>query len=144
MNTVIKIVGIGLLALPLLSTPNTVLAQTTNEAGSTPKPGHTTNQVTKTEKKPVAGPFHGKLLACDNNAKTITVGKRTFQITSETKIKKAGKPGTLADAVVGEPVSGYVKPIADGKWNAVSINFGPKPQEASSESKKAKPNKEQN
>ena len=53
-------------------------------------------------KKPSAGPFHGKLVAVDKMAKTITVGKRTFQITSTTKIRKNDKPATLEDGVVGE------------------------------------------
>ena len=78
-------------------------------------------------KKPVPGPFHGKLAAVDKTAKTITVGKRTFQITAETKINKAGQPATLNDGVVGEVASGYVKPTEDGKWLATTINFGPKP-----------------
>jgi len=144
MNTVIKIGGLGLLTVALISAPNNLLAQPTNEVGSSAKAGHGTNQVTKTEKKPAAGPFHGKLLGLDNHAKTIMVGKRTFQITSETKIKKAGKPATLADGVVGETVSGYVKPAAEGKWIAVSVNFGPKAQEGSSEPKKPKADKESN
>jgi hypothetical protein len=144
MNTVIKISRVGLVAVALLAARVNLLAQPTNEVSAPPKAGHGTNQATKTEKKPVPGPFHGKLLALDQNAKTIMVGKRTFQITSETKIKKAGKPATLADGVVGEPVSGYVKPIANGKWTAVSVNFGPKAQEGSSESKKAKTDKELN
>jgi len=95
--------------------------------------------VTKAEKKHVAGPFHGKLLAVNKNAKTISVGKRVFQITSETKMKKAGRPATLQDAIVGEPVSGYVKPTPDGRWIAASVNFGPKPQENGVPAKKSKP-----
>jgi hypothetical protein len=144
MNTVIQIGRVGLLAVALLAVQVNLLAQSTNDVGAPPKAAHGTNEVTKTEKKPVPGPFHGKLLALDQNAKTIMVGKRTFQITSETKIKKTGKPATLADGVVGETVSGYVKPIANGKWMAVSVNFGPKAQEGSSESKKAKTDKETN
>ena len=144
MNTIIKIGELGLLTVVLFSAPDNLIAQSTNEAGSISKGVHGTNQVTKTEKKPVAGPFHGKLLGLDKNAKTITVGKRTFQITSETKIKKAGKPAILSEGVVGEPVSGYVKPIAEGKWVAVSVNFGPKVSEEGSEPKKPKANKDPN
>ena len=144
MNTALRIGTLGLLAVALLSPRVSVFAQTTNEVSASSKADHGTNQVTKTEKKPVAGPFHGKLLALDQKAKTIMVGKRTFQITSETKIKKAGKPATLADGVVGEPGSGYVKPIANGKWMAVSVNFGPKAPEATSEPKKAKTDKAPN
>jgi len=85
-----------------------------------------TNPAPVTDKKAVPGPFHGKLMAIDKVAKTISVGKRTFHITSETKMKKAGRPATLQDAIVGEPASGYVKPTPDGKWIAASVNFGPK------------------
>ena len=77
-------------------------------------------------KAPSAGPFHGKLAALDKSAKTITVGKRTFLVTAESKIHKAGRPAHLEDGVVGEPVSGYVKPTPDGKLVATTINFGPK------------------
>jgi hypothetical protein len=93
-------------------------------------------KTTATEKKPVSGPFHGKLAALDKNAKTITVGKRTFQITSETKILKAGNPATLEDGVLGEEVSGYVKPSEDGKLVATKVNFGAKAQTKSPEKKK--------
>lgn len=78
------------------------------------------------EKKGAAGPFHGKLAAVDKAGKTITVGKRTFSITSESKLFKAGKPATLEEGVVGEEVSGYVKPDANGKLVATKVNFGPK------------------
>ena len=96
----------------------------------------------KTETKPKAGPFHGKLVAVDKVAKTITVGKRTFQITSETKIKKAGKPATLDDGVVGEEASGYVKPREDGKLMATTVNFGPKAPAESAEKKSKDADKE--
>jgi len=88
------------------------------------------------DKKPSAGPFHAKLTAVDRTAKTITVGKRTFQITSETKFFKAGKPATIADGVVGEQASGYVKPNSDGKLVATKVNFGPKPDAKGTNSKK--------
>jgi hypothetical protein len=77
-------------------------------------------------KKALPGPFHGKLAALDKTAKTITVGKRTFQITGDTKITKAGKPALLESGVVGEEVSGYVKPLDNGKLLATTVHFGPK------------------
>ena len=54
-------------------------------------------------KKKTAHPFHGNLAAVDKTAKTIKVGESIYQITSETKIIKDGKPATLDDGVVGEP-----------------------------------------
>ena len=81
----------------------------------------------KGEKKEGRGPFHGKLGAVDKGAKTITVGERTFQITSDSKLSKGGKPATLDDAVVGEEVSGNYQKSDDGKLNARTVRFGPKP-----------------
>src|SRR5580765_4118033 len=86
------------------------------------------------DKKPSAGPFHAKLTAVDKAAKTITVGKRTFHINPETKFNKAGKPATLNDGVIGEPVSGYVKPNDEGKLVATKVNFGPKTEEGGAKS----------
>jgi hypothetical protein len=87
-------------------------------------------------KKPSAHPFHGKLAAIDKTAKTITVGKSVYHLTAETKIKKDGNPATLADAVIGEEASGYVKPADDGKMNASSLNLGAKPEGKHTEKKK--------
>jgi hypothetical protein len=70
----------------------------------------------------------------DKTARTIIVGKRTFLITSETKINKSGKPATLEDGVVGEQVSGYVKPNEQGKLVATKINFGAKAEEQTTKS----------
>src|SRR6478672_10044633 len=61
--------------------------------------------------KPKAPGFRGTLSKVDSAAKTITVenktkGDRTFEITSDTKITKGGKPATLAAGVVGGRVCG--------------------------------------
>jgi hypothetical protein len=69
--------------------------------------------------------FNGKLSAIDAKAMTLTVGERTFEITSETKITKDGKPATLADGLVGETVGGAYKKT-DGKLIATSVHFGGK------------------
>jgi hypothetical protein len=111
----------------------TVLAQTTKE-----NPAKSAEKKPTTDKKPSAGPFHAKLAAVDKIGKTITVGKRTFQITSETKLNKAGKPATLDDAVVGEEVSGYVKPNDEGKLVATKVNLGPKADTTDTKSEKKK------
>ncbi len=114
----------GLLAALLVTFNVPIQAQTTN---ATPHSKSSAAQEPAKPKTPKAGPFHGKLAALNKADRTITVGKRTFQITSETKIRKAGQPATLEQGVVGEPVSGYVKPGEKGKWLALSVNFGPKP-----------------
>ena len=121
--------NIGLLtfaatAIALMST--SAPAQTTNKPTSKPA-----TEAKETVKKPVAGPFNGKLAALDKNLKTITVGKRTFHISPETQIKKAGKTATLDDGVIGEQASGYVKPDENGNLIATRINFGPKTAPAS-------------
>lgn len=69
-------------------------------------------------------PFHGTVNAVDTKEMTLTVGSRTFQITSKTKITKNGEPAELSDATVGEKVSGYYRTNAAGNLNAATIHFG--------------------
>jgi hypothetical protein len=66
----------------------------------------------------------------DKAAKTIEVdnkngNKRTFDITSETVIKRSGKAATLEDAVVGDMVSGSWIKTDDGKTVAKTVNLKP-------------------
>ena len=91
----------------------------------------------KPEKKqtaptPSALPFHGKISAVDNTAKTITLeGKeknRTLQITSETKMTKDGKPATFSAAVAGEQIRGRYRKTPEDKLEAISVQFGAKPE----------------
>jgi hypothetical protein len=70
--------------------------------------------------------FNGKLSSIDTNAMTLTVGERTFEITSETKIIKDGQPAILSDGVMGEMVGGVYKKSTDGKLTATTIRFGAK------------------
>jgi hypothetical protein len=82
--------------------------------------------------------FSGKLTKVDATAKTITVenkskGDRTFEITSETKITKDGKPATLSDGVVGEPAGGTYTESSDGKMVAKSVRFGAAPKKVASD-----------
>jgi hypothetical protein len=70
--------------------------------------------------------FNGKVSAVDTKAMTLTVGKRTFEVTSETKITKNGKPATLSDIAVGDTVGGACKKTGDGKLAATTINDGKK------------------
>lgn len=131
--TVVLVAGLVVVSAP------SALAQTTNQPPTKHNAGED-HATPKNLKKSGAGPFHGKLLALDKQAKTITVGKRTFHITSDTRISKGGKPSTLEEGVIGEPVSGYVKPGADGKLVATKVNFGPKAVETA---KKTTTQKEQ-
>ena len=136
MKSVLKIGALSLLAAAIAGTPAQLLAQSTNKPAADKK-----TAVAKKEpaaKKKGAHPFHGKLAAVDKIAKTIKVGESIYQITSETKITKDGKPATLEDGVVGEPVSGYVKPTEDGKMAATTVHFGAKAEEKGGEKKKEK------
>ena len=106
----------------------------TNKTASSKKA--TTEKTDSTAKK--GHPFHGKLLSVDKGGKSITIGKSTYQITSDTKIKKADKPATLEDATVGEEVTGFAKPGDGGKFFASSLNIGPKADSKSSTKTKTK------
>jgi len=125
------------LGLALAASPFPLSAQTRPKAAAAKNAPAQTNAPAISTKQPVAGPFNGKLAAVDKTARTITVGKRTFQITPETKLRKANQPATLEDAIVGEKCSGYVKPTEDGKWVATTVNFGPKPESKGAEGKRS-------
>ena len=71
-------------------------------------------------------PFHGKISAVDTTAATITIGKMTINITSETKITKDGKPATVADLAVGDMAGGAYKKDDASKKNATVIHVGEK------------------
>jgi hypothetical protein len=103
-----------------------------------PLPLAAADEKPKTEQKakaPRAIPFRGKIDAVDMQAKTIKVGERTFQITSDTRIMKAGKPATLENATVGEEVGGAYREGEDKKLNLVSLRVGPRPEAPKQEGK---------
>jgi hypothetical protein len=138
LNPILRVAAACSLAAAFCCVPNGAQAQSTNKTVAGQKPAAQKADPAKTEKHASPGPFHGKLAELDKNAKTITVGKRTFHITAETKITKAGKPAVLADGVVGEEVGGYLKPDSDGKLVASSLRFGPKPDAKAAEKKPTK------
>lgn len=133
-KTVHRIVVMSLLAVAITFVPTPALGQG-KKKGKGPAEQ---NEPFKGTKKEGVIPFRGKLASVDKTAKTITVGERTFQITSETRLMKAGKPATLDDAVVGEEVGGQYKKAEDGKLMAGMVRFGPKPEGESSGKKKDK------
>jgi hypothetical protein len=136
MKSVLKLGAVSLLAAAMAGLPAPLLAQSTNKPAAEKKSGAAKKE--PAAKKKSAHPFHGKLAAVDKTAKTIKVGESIYQITSETKITKAGKPATLEDGVVGEPASGYVKPTEDGKMTATTVRFGAKVEAKGGEKKKEK------
>jgi hypothetical protein len=112
--TTLSLFAAALVAMPVLSR-----AQDSNAPASP-------DQTAPAKPKKHNPPFNGKLSAVDTNAKTLTVGTLTLQVTPATKITKDGQPATLSDGVVGQPVSGSYKKTADGTLNAVTVHFGVK------------------
>jgi hypothetical protein len=124
-TNIVRFTAASLLVAALAFLPNQAAAQTQTKTNKTEKKIQSTEP---TAGKQTSGPFHGKLAALDKAAKTITVGKRTFQVTSSTKIFKAGNPATLNDGVVGEVCSGGFKTDESGRLVATKVTFGPKPE----------------
>lgn len=126
-KSILKFSLLGLLAIAVAGTPVVLHAQNATTNASLKK---LTNRIL---------PFHGKLKAVDKNAKTISIGNETIQITSATKISRSGKPATLEDGVVGDEAAGAYKKDAAGKLDAVSLRFAPKLTTTDSASKTNKP-----
>jgi hypothetical protein len=70
------------------------------------------------------GKFKGAVTAVDTNAMTFTVGDQTFNVTSESRLSKNGKPATLSETVVGDPARGTYTTGSDGKLNVTKARFG--------------------
>jgi hypothetical protein len=98
-------------------------------------------EAAKTEKKRQV-PFRGKVSTVDKVAKTIALeGKekqRVFQITSETKITRDGKPAVFDNVAAGESVGGLARENAAGKLEVVTLNVGAKSAKAKSDEEKEK------
>lgn len=125
----LRVVALSLLSAAIAVAPVRSFAQDN-------KPATGSKETSKPEKKKRSIlPFHGKVSALDNDAKTVTVGKTTYQITSETMLTKGGKPAILEDGKVGDEAGGSYK-MEDGKKVALKLRFGPKP-ETEGKSKKA-------
>src|SRR5262249_8932907 len=118
MNKFIKSGLIGLMAIAVVGTPVALRAQATNAPAK-----KTTAAKTPTNK---SIPFRGNIKGIDNTAKTISDGNETIQSPSKPKTTKGGKPATLSEGAVGDPIAGAYHKEADGKLNAVSVRFGPK------------------
>jgi hypothetical protein len=113
--TTLSLFAAALVAMPVLSRAQDSNAPVSPNQTAPAKPNKNGNL-----------PFHGNLGAVDTNAKTLTVGTLTLQVTPDTKITKDGQPATLSDGVVGQPVSGSYKKTDDGKLNAAAVHFGVK------------------
>jgi hypothetical protein len=136
LESILRIGAVSVLAAVIAGMPVQLLAQTTNKPAAAKKESPV--KVNSAAKKKSAHPFHGNLAAVDKAAKTIKLGESVYQITSETKITKDGRPATLGDGVIGEPVSGYAKPTNDGKMAATTVRFGAKTEDKGAEKKTSK------
>jgi hypothetical protein len=85
----------------------------------------TTNSAGKVKKQRTSFVASGKVSNVDTNAMTLTIGKHTFDITSETKITKNGQPAVLSDIATDDKVGVSYKK-SEGNLNAITINDGKK------------------
>jgi hypothetical protein len=129
-KSTVKFSLLGLTALALAALP---LGAAEKAADKAEVKKEAAPAVAKAEKAAQAVPFRGTLTA--KTDASITIKERVFEVTSETKITKDGKPATLADGEIGKAVTGqYLK--QDGKSVAKLIRFGGKletPEKAKAE-----------
>jgi len=112
--------GLGL----LFALPPAAPAQTSTGKPIAKSPTVSQKETPAAKQRPL--PFRGKLVSIDKAAASFKVGKRTFQVTRDTRIERAGKPARLEDGVVGEPVTGSYRKSEDGKLMTGSLYFGGK------------------
>jgi len=78
----------------------------------------------KTKEPPAkARPFHGTIKTVNKAAQAIVLNgakAQTFKITSETKIRRDGKPIRFEDIAAGESVGGYAHQAPAGQWEAIT------------------------
>jgi hypothetical protein len=135
-KSVLRLGVVGLLAGAIAVLPAQLLAQSTNKVSAEKK-------AAPQKKDAVPGkqnylPYKGDLTAIDKTAKTITVGKRVIEISSETKFFKGGKPAVLGDGTVGEYLTLSYWKSEEGKFIAHNVYWGGKDANKGSEKKKEK------
>lgn len=125
------------------------LTTTAASPSVTPSPKAKTSPAPKTKPSPSptasphptegrAIPFHGKISAVDQKAKTFTIGNRVFKVTDKTVLTKAGAHATMKDVVANEEARGSYWKLADGTLEAKTVKLGPKTEaEKKSESSPA-------
>jgi hypothetical protein len=99
----------AIVAAAFIAAPSVVRAQddSTNSAAA-PAPAHKHGKGVS-----------GKVSAVDATAMTLTVGEKTFTVTSDTKITKHKQPATLADIAVGDTVTVSAK--KDGTATSITV-----------------------
>jgi hypothetical protein len=136
-KNIVKIVILSLFTTVVVAVPASAYAQDANTnaaatatpatavTAATPAPA-TSDQTAPVKPKRRGLVFHGTVSLVDTNAMTFTVGQRTFNITSETRITKNGEPATLEDIAVGDKVGGAYKKDDDGNLDATTVHDGKK------------------
>lgn len=125
-KTTLRVAVLSLLAAVLAAGPAQSFAQDKDKKAD--KAPAEKKEAPAGEKKKGRPPLNGKIAAVDKQAKTVTIGQTTFQITSETRIEKAGKPATLDDVVIGEPATARIRETDEGKKVATNLRVGPRPE----------------
>jgi hypothetical protein len=123
-RTILKIAVCALLAAPVLSRAqdtNSIAAPAALPPVVAEIPATNAPAPAKQKKVDTTLVASGKVVNVDTNAMTLTVGKRTFEMTSETRITKAGRPAILSDIAVDEKVGIAYKKVG-GKFDAITIN----------------------
>jgi hypothetical protein len=134
------------IAVLAICAPLTIQAATKKSpppnAASDPASVKTTPSPTK-DKTERAVPFHGKISAVDQTAKTFTItGKekaRVFKVTDKTVLTRAGAPATMKDVQANDEVRGTYMKAADGSLDARIVKLGPMTDAEKSASPKKAP-----
>jgi hypothetical protein len=125
MNLKFKIM-FAAVATTALSVPIVAIAAPKTSPSPSPSAHASPSEKTTTAR---AIPFHGKISAVDQTAKTFTIaGKeksRVFKITDKTVITKAGAAATMKDVVANEDARGSYWKAADGSLEAKTVKLGP-------------------
>lgn len=111
---------IGLSAVLALSVATQLPAQQKKEGEKSEAPS-----ATEAKPKRDTAPFRGRVVEVNKTDMTIKVGQRTFQMTSSTRITKAGKPATFDEIAVGDMVTGQFRKTEEGKLELISLRIVP-------------------
>jgi hypothetical protein len=85
-----------------------------------------TNAAAASDQPSMKGKISGMVSSVDTNAMTIAVGNQTYSVSDDSQISRNGKPATITDIVVGDPVKGSYTKDADGKMTLTKAKFGKK------------------
>lgn len=81
-----------------------------------------------------------KIEAVDKEKMTVTLGTRTYQVTSDTRIYRDGKPTSFDDVRVGDSATGSYRKLDDGTLQLVSLRIGePQPPQGRDKDNKNQP-----